>query len=261
MLTPQEEKMAKISILGVESDDYDNADQIALASAQTWMARIPELFITERSKQIEIGISEVGMDCKKCIARKLAKTPRIIDGSWYPFIGTAVHDALERGFNERYPLDYKLEERLFVHEYKDLKLTGSCDMLAFTGNAGWSGVVNDWKVVGDTALSEARRGKIKEQYKVQAMLYGYGWEQKGYKVSHVSLTFLPRENKLEEAVVVMLRYDPKIAVEALASLESMIDAAEIVGWDKVIEKAPKANFCFSCRRYEQTDHTDVESMI
>jgi hypothetical protein len=253
--------MAKISILGVEISDYDNKDNIAIASAQTWMARIPELFVTERSKQIEIGISEVGMDCRKCVARKLAKTPRIVDGSWFPFIGTAVHDALERGFNERYTMDYKLEERLFVHEYKDLKLTGSCDMMAFTGDAGWSGVVNDWKVVGDSALAEARRGKIKEQYRIQAMLYGYGWEQKGYKVSHVSLTFLPRDAKLEDAVVTMLRYEKEIATEALAALESMIDAAELVGWDKVIEKQPKASFCFSCRRYEQTNHSDVESMI
>jgi len=253
--------MAKITILGVEEADYDGKDQIALASAQAWIASIPELFVTERSKQIEIGISEVGMDCRKCVARKLAKTPRDIDGAWFPFIGTAVHDALERGFNERYPLDYKLEERLFVHEYKDLKLTGSCDMMAFTGDAGWSGIVNDWKVVGDSALAEARKGKIKEQYRIQAMLYGYGWEQKGYKVSHVSLTFLPRDAKLEDAVVTMLRYEKEIATEALAQLESLIDAAELVGWDKVIEKQSKASFCFSCRRYEQTNHSDIQSMI
>lgn len=253
--------MAIIKILDTDVSQYDHADNVAVAAAQTWMTRIPELFVTERSKQIEIGISEVGMDCRKCIARKLAKTPRIIDGSWYPFIGTAVHNALEDGFGERYPMDYKLEERLFVHEYKDLKLTGSCDMFAFTGNAGWNGVVNDWKVVGKAALDEARRGKIKEQYRIQAMLYGYGWAQKGYNVSHVSLTFLPREAKLEDAVVVMLRYDAQIAINSLAVLESMIDAAELVGWDKVIEKQPKASFCFSCRRYEQTDHSDVESMI
>jgi hypothetical protein len=93
------------------------------------------------------------------------------------------------------------------------------------------------------------------------MLYGYGWAQKGYNVSHVSLTFLPREDKLENAVVVMLRYDAQVALESLAVLESMIDAAELVGWDKVIDKQPKASFCFSCRRYDETDHSDVESMI
>jgi hypothetical protein len=59
----------------------------------------------------------------------------------------------------------------------------------------------------------------------------------------------------------MLRYEKEIATESLAQLESLIDAAELVGWDKVIDKQPKASFCFSCRRYEQTNHSDVESMI
>ncbi len=234
----------------------DYRDEIALAAANTWMTRIPELFITERSKQIQLGISEVGMDCRKCVARKLALKARIIDGSWYPFIGTAVHDALEKGFNERWPEDYKLEERLHVHSYKTLELGGSCDMFAWQ-----DGTVNDWKVVGANSLAEARRGKVKSQYRVQAMLYGYGWEQKGFEVTHVSLSFLPREGKLEDAVVAIMRYDKQLALDSLAQLETMIDAAEIVGWDAVIDKQPKASFCFSCRRYEQTDHDDVSSLI
>ncbi len=234
----------------------ESSDEIALAAANTWMTRIPELFITERSKQIQLGISEVGMDCRKCVARKLALKPRIIDGSWYPFIGTAVHDQLENGFKSRWPDEYHLEERLHVHSYKSLELAGSCDMFAWQ-----DGVVNDWKVVGENALAEARRGKVKSQYRVQAMLYGYGWEQKGFDVTHVSLSFLPREGKLEDAVVAIMRYDKDLALESLAQLESMIDAAEIVGWDAVIEKQPKASFCFSCRRYEQTDHDSVESLI
>ncbi len=59
----------------------------------------------------------------------------------------------------------------------------------------------------------------------------------------------------------IMRYDKDLALESLAQLESMIDAAEIVGWDAVIDKQPKASFCFSCRRYEQTDHDSVESLI
>ena len=232
------------------------SDEIALAAANTWMTRIPELFVTERSKQLQLGISEVGMDCRKCVARKLALKPRIIDGSWYPFIGTAVHDQLEHGFNDRWPDEYHLEERLHVHSYKELELAGSCDMFAWE-----DGVVNDWKVVGATALNDARKGKVKQQYRVQAMLYGYGWEQKGFDVTHVSLSFLPREGKLEDAVVVVMRYDKQLALESLVELELMIDAAEIVGWDAVIEKQPKASFCFSCRRYEQTVHDDVESLL
>jgi hypothetical protein len=251
--------MATIKI--VDGGPVENIlDVNAVATAQRWIDRIPELFVTERSKQIQIGISEVGMDCRKCVARKLALTPRLVDGAWYPFIGTAVHDALENGFATNFPDDYRLEERLFVHEYKNLKLTGSCDMMAHSVE-GEAVIVNDWKVVGDTALNDARKGKIKDQYRVQAMLYGYGWEQKGFNVTHVALTFLPRADKLENAVVVMLRYDEELAKKSLAALDSMIDAAELVGWDAVIDKAPKASFCFSCNRYEQTVNDDVLSLI
>jgi hypothetical protein len=245
--------MATINLIDGPIEDRD---EVAIDSAETWMARIPELFITERSKQVQLGISEVGMDCRKCVARKLAQKKRIIDGAWYPFIGTAVHDQLEHGFTERHPNDYKLEERLHVHTYKDLVLGGSCDMFAFK-----DGVVNDWKVVGKVAMTDARKNKVKQQYRVQAMLYGYGWEQKGFEVTHVALTFLPREDKLENAVVALMRYDKQLALDSLAVLESMIDAAEVAGWDAVIDRQPKASFCFSCRRYDETDHDDLSSLL
>ena len=252
--------MAKILLLSAIENDVTGQDATATEAAEQWMHRIEELFITERSKQIQIGISEVGMECRKCVARKLAKSYRKPEGSWYPFIGTAVHDALERGFAERWPDEYNLENRLHVHSYKDLELGGSCDMAALVENDKGV-IVNDWKVVGKRTLVDASKGRIKEQYRIQAQLYGYGWEQKGFNVTHVALSFLPREDKLENAVVILLRYDKPAALAALAELESMIDAAEIVGWEKVIDKQPKAGFCFSCRVYEQTEYMDIESMV
>lgn len=245
-----------IKILDVSESEYQADDFKAVATAEQWMLRIPELFITARSKQTVIGISEVGMDCRKCVARKLAEKPRTPDGSWFPFIGTAVHDQLEHGFTDRWPDEYMLENRLHVHSYKGLELGGSCDMFV-----PQQGIVNDWKVVGQTALKDAAKGKIKNQYRIQAMLYGLGWVKKGYEVTHVSLTFLPRDLDLTNAEVVMLRYDEQIAIDALAQLEVLIDAAEILGWDAVIAKQPKANFCWDCRKYEQQEDGDVSALI
>lgn len=249
-----------IKILDVDQSDYQADDWKAVETAETWMLRIPELFITERSKQTIIGISEVGMDCRKCVARKLAEVPIAPDGSWFPFIGTAVHDQLEQGFASRWPDEYHLENRLHVHSYKGLELGGSCDMAAIvdTGNGV---IVNDWKVVGKEPLSKAAKGDIKNQYRTQAMLYGLGWKKKGYDVSHVSLSFLPRDQKLENAQVVMLRYDEDLAMEALANLEILIDAAELMGWDAVIKKQPKASFCWDCKKYEQEEESDISSLI
>jgi hypothetical protein len=245
-----------VKILDVNPSDYTLEDEKAHDAAKLWLKRIEELYITERSHQKIIGISEVGSDCRKCVARKLAEKPKDISGGWYPFMGTAVHQALEDGFAGRHwSEDYLLENRLHVHSYKGLELGGSCDMYAKAG------VVNDWKVVGSKALGEAERGKIKQQYRIQAMLYGLGWKKKGYDVTHVSLTFLPRDKDLKDAQVVMLRYDEQVAMDALAALEMMIDAAEIVGWDAVIEKQPKASFCFDCKKYEASEQDDLESFI
>jgi hypothetical protein len=245
-----------IKILDVNQSDYQAKDWKAVEAAEQWMLRIPQLFITERSKQTVIGISEVGMDCRKCVARKLAEKPRTPDGSWFPFIGTAVHDQLEQGFASRWPEEYHLENRLHVHSYKNLELAGSCDMFVPE-----HGIVNDWKVVGQEALTKASKGQIKNQYRVQAMLYGLGWKKKGYEVNHVSLTFLPRDKDLPNAQVVMLRYDEALAMEALAGLEVLIDAAELVGWDAVIAKQPKAGFCWDCKKYEQQEDGDISSLI
>jgi hypothetical protein len=244
--------MATVKIINGKQGVFD---EVAVAAAHEWMQRITDLFLTERSYQTIIGISEVGSDCRKCVARKLAGKPKKPDGSWYPFIGTAVHQALEDGF-ARWD-DYKLEGRIEVHEYKSLKLGGSCDMFAYK-----AGVVNDWKVVGERALKEAASGKIKDQYRIQAMLYGLGWKKKGFDVTHVALTFLPRDVDLSNAQVVMLRFDEQMALDALAELEIMIDAAEIVGWDAVIDRQPKASFCWDCKKFEQEENVnDISSLI
>lgn len=244
--------MATVKIINAKQDE---SDAKAVDAAHRWMHRITELFLTERSFQTQIGISEVGSDCRKCVARKLAGRPKKPEGSWYPFIGTAVHASLEEGF-ARWE-DYKLEGRIDVYEYKTLKLGGSCDMFAYQ-----DGVVNDWKVVGERALKEAAAGKIKNQYRIQAMLYGLGWKKKGFDVTHVALTFLPRDVDLSNAQVVMLRYDEQVALDALAALEIMIDAAEIIGWDAVIDRQPKASFCWDCKKFEQEENVnDVTSLI
>lgn len=250
-----------IKILGVDPSDYTQTDHEAHETAQRWMRRIQELYITERSHQKIIGISEVGSDCRKCVARKLAEKPKDVSGGWFPFMGTAVHQALEDGFAARdWADDYMLENRLHVFSYKGLELGGSCDMAAISV-AGKNLIVNDWKVVGERVIKEAAAGKIKQQYRVQAMLYGLGWKNKGYEVTHVTLSFLPRDKDLADAQVVMLRYDEQVALDALSALEVMIDAAEIVGWDAVIDKQPKASFCFDCKKYEQSENNDLESFL
>lgn len=80
--------------------------------------------------------------------------------------------------------------------------------------------------------------------------YGLGYELLGFKPTHVLLYALPRDGELNEAKPVLMRYDRDIAIQALARLTTLIDAAEIAGWPRIIEAQEKASPCWDCRDYE-----------
>ena len=58
-----------------------------------------------------------------------------------------------------------------------------------------------------------------------------------------------------------MRFDEALAVDALARLELLIDASEIVGWDAVIDSQPKASFCYDCKKYEPKETGDAHSIV
>jgi hypothetical protein len=142
------------------------ADQAALRHIHRLHAEVMTTMDTERSRKAEIGISEIGTDCMRCLARKLSGLyPPRLEGSsgWRAQVGTMGHDYLERHLLEKYPwmfehyeVDdparpghyiwkyrtrddveptaeqpiYYLERRLDVWQYLTLNLNGSCDLFS-----------------------------------------------------------------------------------------------------------------------------------
>lgn len=217
---------------------------------------IESFSITERGLQTQIGVSEVGMLCQRCIIRKLANMPKTQDvGSWRAQLGTYVHGGLADEFESRFGASGKviIEQSLIVHTYKDFVLKGSCD--AFFPNDG-KGLVVDWKIVGDDTLESVRAGKIKEQYIVQGNLYALGWELLGYPVDKVALMFLPanKGNLQRDAAPVEFPYDRLVAANALAKIETYIDLAEKIGWEKLLKQHVPHPGCFSCAQYTAVDN-------
>lgn len=244
------------------------ADKLAVDMVYSLMSDIRETMQTERNKQISIGLSEIGMECDRCVARMLSlQYAPIIDGDkgWKAQIGTFGHAGLEEHFAAKYPAlvgetptdaapFYHLEADLKLWRYKSLDLGGHCD-LYIEGET--FGIVDDWKFQGPTKLKQTSAGKIGQQYTVQMSAYGLAWQQLGKLVTHVCLYALPRDGDLNEARPVLMRFDPKPAVDALARLQRMIDAAEILeagfpgeGWDRLIRAQARAGHCFSCAAYE-----------
>lgn len=217
---------------------------------------IESFSITDRGRQVEIGVSEIGMACQRCVCRKLAGLEKEqLVGSWRAQLGTYVHAGLADEFESRYAKSGQaiIESSLKVHEYKSLNLKGSCD--AFFPNGG-EGLVVDWKIVGDDTLESVRSGQVKQQYIVQGNLYALGWEKLGYQVSDVAIMFLPanKGNLQRDAVPVHFPYDRNVAVRALAKIENYIDLAEEIGWDALLKQHAPLKGCLSCKQYEKVDN-------
>lgn len=215
---------------------------------------IESFSITDRGRQVEIGVSEIGMACQRCVLRKLSGMEKEqLTGSWRAQLGTYVHAGLADEFSSRFGDSVLIEKSLHVHTYKSLNLKGSCD--AFFPNNG-EGLVVDWKIVGDDTLEQVKQGNVKSQYIIQGNLYAFGWEQKGYSVSDVAIMFLPanKGNLKRDAAPVYFPYDKSVAITALAKIENYLDLADDIGWDVLLKQHAPAPGCLSCKQYEKVDN-------
>lgn len=242
---------------------------------------------TERNRKLEIGISEIASPCRRCVARKLSlKFPKRNEGGagWFAQVGTMGHDYLERFFVDRFPgmfeynfetkkwdtvegleptLEqpvYYLERKLKVWEYDTviegqayhLVIEGSCDLFSYVmlPSGEIIGVVTDWKFQGNTKLTKTAKGDIGATYHGQMATYGLGYELAGFGVTHLDLHALPRDNHLDASRPVLQRYDRQVALDALAGVKALLDAAALLGWDELIEITPRSNDCFDCDHFE-----------
>jgi hypothetical protein len=149
-----------------------------------------------RSLQKVIGPSEVGNPCDHCLAAKLAgwqETENEVP--WLPFIGTAVHAALEqmvltyeanRNAVHTTGRRFLTEARVMVGTIGGTEIWGSTDLVDLE-----AGMTNDWKIVGASTLKTAKAGPS-QVYRVQAHLYAKGWNDAGHTITEVGIAYLPR---------------------------------------------------------------------
>lgn len=257
-----------------------DADRRAEKLVYSIYADVLKTMDTERNRQVEIGLSEIGGVCRKCLTRKLSgqyadmqeEGPR----GWKAMIGTMGHAYLEQHMAELHgnaaaptwstdhdeipkatddaPL-YHMERQLNVLTYKGRTLGGHCDLYV---QGETFGVVVDWKFLGKSSLEAIAKGKIKPEYEVQMPSYGLGYELMGYPVTHVLLFTLPRDGDLSEAKPVLMRYERQKSIDALAVITELIDAAELLeatypgeGWDRLILAQPTSSGCWDCGRFEE----------
>lgn len=237
------------------------ADELAIRQVHRLYEEVRATMDTERSRQQEIGISEYGAECRRCVARKISRlSVKITDPSWKAQVGTFIHGGLEEHFvtkfvsqqapdaipTDEHPL-YFSERRVKIMDYKGLSLGGSCDL--YVQGASF-GLVADWKTQGPRKIADTAKGKISRAYMVQMHTYGFGYELLGLPVTHVVLYALPRDGEVWEAKPVLMPYNRQLVLDELADIQGMIDAAEIMGWQKIIAFKPRASWCPDCDAYE-----------
>lgn len=241
---------------------YSSPDRLAIQMIDSLHADLHETMHTARNAKQTIGVSEYGTDCMRCLARKVALLqPKVQSYSWQAQVGTFIHAGLEEFFGQKYggrvraePTDaaplYHTERNLVLHDFGHFVLEGSCDM--FIEGASF-GLVDDWKTKTLAKLKEAAAGKVDPVYYLQMMGYAFGWELLGKLVTHVVMYSVPRDGDLDLAKPVLMRYDRQVVIDRLAKIESMIAAADVIGWEKLILAQESSGHCFDCERFDAHD--------
>lgn len=193
----------------------------------------------ERSQQVLIGPSEIGVPCNRALLHKIAQTPEPERGpAWKPQMGTFAHAGLEEWFKNPAPTagttagDWEVEQKVPVGTIGPDIIRGSTD-LWFVG-----GAVIDHKFVGPTRLKDYRRNGPGPQYRIQAHTYGKGWQDEGYGPRVVMIAFLPRDGELRDGYFWWEPYDRQIAEDALARAQNRWQLIQSFGLEQALAMFP-----------------------
>jgi hypothetical protein len=166
-----------------------------------------------RTQQIEIGPSEMGVECDLRIGYILAGQPRVNfrPDPWAAIVGTSIHKWLEETIaayqgivNDAVVNAWKTEMKVRI----DSMISGHTDL--------WDGQdVIDWKSAGPDVMQKMRLHGPPIEYEVQAHIYGYAHTLAGRKVRDVVDVFLPRAGWLKDMYIWRTAYNQQVAVDAI----------------------------------------------
>lgn len=215
-----------------------------------------------RSRQVEIGPSEIGHPCTRWLAYKLAGAARVNDAvSWRSTIGVAGHQWLADVFLNAN--DHVEQPRWFtenkvhvgaIHGPDGYEVYGSCDTYDLI-----TALVVDWKIVSKTTLADARRNGPKPNYRVQGHAYGRGWTRRGVPVSNVAVAFLPASGELEDAVFWHEPYDEQVVIDALDRVSHVSQFVSQVGVTAATVLPTAEHYCTRCPYYRPNSQNLAEA--
>lgn len=166
-----------------------------------------------RSKQMQLGCSEVGHPCDRRLGYRIAGVPvtGFRNDPWPAIVGTAVHAWMEEAvnaFQQAHGLDHWVTE---MEVFPNPLVKGHTDLYDAKRF-----LVLDWKFPSPDNLRKMRTDGVPGQYVTQVHLYGLGHEQAGRRVDRVGVVALGRQGWLKDVFVSTMEYDRQHAKDALA---------------------------------------------
>lgn len=203
---------AAANFLGVPTNPAEELKQELTEAIVGWERSRP------RSLQTAIGPSEVGTECVRKLAYKLAGFQQFnfLPDPWPTIQGTALHSVFEEAFGGQ-PDRWLVETE--VHVTRTLK--GKCDLYDVQRAR-----VIDHKTAGATGMQRYRGHGPKMQQIVQLGLYALGMENTGRPVREVALAFYPLGGQMRGLYTWVAPYDTPLA-EAGSPVEG-VDAGVTV---------------------------------
>lgn len=160
-----------------------------------------------RSLQRDVGMSEVGTECERQLAYKIAGTaPFNLDDDPMPSLtGTGIHLVLADYFTKLHAGTgrWLIEHPVTYAREGASAIPGTVD--AYDRRRK---LVIDWKSTAKGKLRNIRAEGPPTRYVVQAQLYAAALRQAGEDPQRVALVYLPRDGKLSELTVWTTVPDP-----------------------------------------------------
>lgn len=196
------------------------------------MVRWAEEF-SPRSQQVSLGPSDLGHECDRALAYKVAGIKGHNMGDpWPAFVGSAIHERLEgviRKYQNEYGGSWLIEGRIVI----DPLITGRADLVRAPD-------VVDIKSAGKDMMDKVRKDGPPKRYLTQINAYAYGLIRAGHQIERVSLAFFPRSGWLTDLFVWTAPYDEGLATEGIQrpyALAKKIEELEILDnphrWEQI----------------------------
>jgi hypothetical protein len=210
---------------------------------------------TPRSQQVNIGPSELGVECTRRLAYRVMGLSK--DGlnqdmadPWPAFVGSAIHTRVEdavKAYQRAHPHapDWSIEE--FVQADENIK--GRADF-------NRDNVLVDLKSAGKDVMDKVKKLGPPLKYRVQQMIYAKGLRDKGKDIQYICLAFVPRSGWLRDMYVWAEPYDEALALDYIGRpyrIATRLNAMDIENnperWNDV--PAAPSYECTYCPMYDK----------